>query len=399
VTDRGLEPNTTSSTDSTDSTDGTDSAGAGDRSAALDPVRLSDGVVLLRPWERDDVDAVHRACQDPQIQRWTRVPVPYRREHAEGFVADSPTAWSCGRAAFAVVEVATGELIGAHGFVTAPDEGVAEIGYWTAPQARGRGLTTAATRLVARWAFDVVGLARLDWYAEAGNIASRRVAESSGFVFEGVARRKLQQRGDQVDAWVAGLLPEGLDAPRPTRRVPWIPQAVLADTVVLREFRDDDLTALRQALDDPQIRRWNPHRWAGADPAPNLLAAGRDWSSGTSVAWLVATPTDDSVQGLVAVHSISEFHGTAEIGYWVTATARGRGLATDAVAAATSWVFRNVGLRRIDLLHAVANVASCRVADKCGFSLEGTQRASFVYGDGEPHDEHRHARLRSDLAP
>ena len=173
----------------------------------LTPTRLSDGVVLLRPWEPGDVDAVWQACQDPQIQRWTRVPVPYLRGHAEAFVADSPSAWAGGRASFAVIEVATGQLVGAHGFVTPPADGVAEIGYWTAAWGRGRGLTKAATRLVARWAFDDVRLARLDWFAEVGNVASRRVAQSCGFRFEGVAVAKLQQRGRQADAWVAGLTP------------------------------------------------------------------------------------------------------------------------------------------------------------------------------------------------
>jgi RimJ/RimL family protein N-acetyltransferase len=372
----------------------TSSAGRG-----FDPVELSDGVVRLRPWRPDDADAVYRACQDPLIARWTRVPSPYTRAHAAEFVAASPGAWAAGRPAFAVVEAATGQVVGAHGFVSGIEEGVAEIGYWTAPWGRGRGLTTAATRLLARWAFQRAGVARLDWYAEAGNVASLRVAESSGFRFEGVAPHKLQQRGVQVDAWMAGLLPQWVDAPRPPSRLPWVPQAVLGDAVVLREFRDDDLAALRAALDDPDIRRWNPHRWAGPDPAPAVLAAGRDWSGGTNAAWLVCTPSDDSLRGLVAVHSISEFQGTAEIGYWIVAPARGHGLATAAVTQATTWAFVTVGLRRIDLLHATDNPASCRVALKAGFAAEGTQRASFVYGDDRPHDEHRHARLASDPAP
>jgi len=361
--------------------------------AGIEPVRLSDGRVLLRPWAAGDADAVYRACQDPQIQRWTRVPTPYPRELAQAFVAESPQRWARGLASFAVVEVATGEVVGSHGLVGPPDEGVAEIGYWTAPWGRRRGLTTAATRLVARWAFESLGLARLDWFAEAGNVASRRVAEAAGFVMEGVAARKLQQNGRQVDAWTAGLLPEYLDAPPPSRRVPWSPVEVCGDAVVLRAFRDDDLAALTAALTDPDIRLWNPDRWAGPSPAPRVLAAGQDWSSGTSTAWLISTPDDDALLGLVAVHSISEFQGTAEVGYWTAAQARGRGLATAAVGVAASWAFEELGLRRLDLLHATPNVASCRVAHKAGFALEGVQRASFVYGDDMAYDEHRHARL------
>ena len=134
----------------------------------------------------------------------------------------------------------------------------------------------------------------------------------------------------------------------------------------------------------------------GRIPRPHLLASGRDWTSGTSAAWLICTPDQHDLQGLVALHSISEFQGTAEIGYWVAAPARGRGLAAAAVGAAATWAMRTVGLRRVELLHAVPNTASCRVAERAGFTLEGTQRQSFVYGDDLVYDEHRHARLSSD---
>jgi RimJ/RimL family protein N-acetyltransferase len=369
------------------------------QSLALTPVELTDGVVGLRPWRTEDAEAVYLACQDADIQRWTRVPSPYRRDDARWFVGASAQAWAEGRAAFAVVDAATDEVVGSHGFVTAPDEGVAEIGYWTAPWGRGRGLTTAATRLVARWAFETLGLARLDWYAEVGNIGSRRVAESAGFRFEGTLPGKLQQRGRQVDAWVAGLLPADLDAPRPQRRVPWEPQVVFGDGVVLREFADDDLKALRVALDDPQTQLWNPVHWAGPDRARSVLQHGRDWSSGTFTGWLICTPERHELQGLVAVHSISQFHRTGEVGYWVAAPERGKGLATAALRTASDWAFRTLDLRRLDLAHAVENVASCRVAEKSGFVLEGTHRLAFVYGDGQPHDEHRHARLATVAQP
>ena len=48
---------------------------------------LSDGVVTLRAKARADVDALTAACQDPEIPRWTRVPVPYRRADALGWIA------------------------------------------------------------------------------------------------------------------------------------------------------------------------------------------------------------------------------------------------------------------------------------------------------------------------
>ena len=81
-----------------------------------------------------------------------------------------------------------------------------EIGFWTAPWARGRGVMTAAARLVCRWGFDELGLERIEWWANVGNDASRRVAEKLGFTMEGTCRRRLLHRGERVDGWVGGLL-------------------------------------------------------------------------------------------------------------------------------------------------------------------------------------------------
>jgi RimJ/RimL family protein N-acetyltransferase len=69
------------------------------------------------------------------------------------------------------------------------------------------------------------------------------------------------------------------------------------------------------------------------------------------------------------------------------------------VDVASRWAYATLGLRRLELYHAVANPASCAVAMRAGFRLEGEPRASYRYGDGELYDEHAHARLAEDPAP
>ena len=71
-------------------------------------------------------------------------------------------------------------------------------------------------------------------------------------------------------------------------------------------------------------------------------------------------------------------------------------MAAAAVRTAARFAFEVLGLQRVELFHAVDNPASCRVATKAGFALEGTHRSSFRYGDGRLHDEHSHARLAAD---
>jgi len=155
--------------------------------------------VRLRPWRPDDAPAVFAACQDPEIQRWTQVPVPYAPEHAVEFVGViAPGTWADGGAVFAVEPAGGGPLIGSMGLFP-PRDGVGEAGYWTVPGHRGRGLTGEALRVLAGWALDAVGVHRVELLVDPANVGSRRVAESAGFVAEGTIRQRFLHRGRPSD--------------------------------------------------------------------------------------------------------------------------------------------------------------------------------------------------------
>jgi RimJ/RimL family protein N-acetyltransferase len=155
--------------------------------------------VRLRPWRADDVDAVVAACQDPELQRWTQVPVPYARADAEGFVgAIASSTWADGGALFAVEPVDGGPLAGSIGLVP-PRDGFTEAGYWTAAGSRGRGFTAEALGLLTAWAFDVLGLHRVELHVDPENTGSRRVAERAGFSAEGLVRQRFLHRGRPTD--------------------------------------------------------------------------------------------------------------------------------------------------------------------------------------------------------
>ena len=71
------------------------------------------------------------------------------------------------------------------------------------------------------------------------------------------------------------------------------------------------------------------------------------------------------------------------------------GVATGATVAVAGWALGDLGLHRLELRHSTANPASCRVAVKAGFTLEGTQRSAMRHPDGW-HDMHLHARVQGD---
>lgn len=84
--------------------------------------------------------------------------------------------------------------------------------------------------------------------------------------------------------------------------------------------------------------------------------------------------------------------GSADVRYWVVAHARGRGVASGALCVLTGWALSDLGLHRVELEHSRKNAASCRVAEKAGYLLEGTLRCRVLHEDGW-HDMHLHAHL------
>jgi RimJ/RimL family protein N-acetyltransferase len=174
---------------------------------------LSDGVVTLRPWRRDDAAELVAALDgDEEVTRWLdSIPQPYTDADAHAWLSQTGQAWRDGAAApFAVVEAQTGRLLGGIGIRWNDRVNqIGEIGYWARGDVRGRGYTTRALRLVTDWALDAAGCERLMLRADTRNVPSQRVAERAGFVREGVERsaRFSPRQGRRVDFVVYSRLP------------------------------------------------------------------------------------------------------------------------------------------------------------------------------------------------
>ncbi|HKE66647.1 MAG TPA: GNAT family protein [Micromonosporaceae bacterium] len=165
----------------------------------------------------------------------------------------------------------------------------------------------------------------------------------------------------------------------------------------LRPPVDADAGEVLAMMCDGETRRWNPATSVeDLDTAAHWCRRMADWTSGDHATWAVVDRDSDAFLGCVSIHSVNRVQSDAEIGYRVAPHSRGRGVATEAVAAATVWAFDHLALVRIELAHAVPNPASCVVAERAGYRLEGVLRQSFVYGDGQRYDEHLHARLATD---
>lgn len=184
--------------------------------AGAGPPVLTDGVVLLRPATLDDVDEITLACQDAESQRWTSaLPSPYGRADAVRWVSElGPADWAAQTAVHWAVASADdpGRWAGTMSVrILDRDGDLGDVGYLTAPWARGRGWTTRALVLARDFALGPWRLARLEWRAFVGNEASRRVAQKAGFQMEDVQRGRLVRRGERADAWEGAVLAADLD--------------------------------------------------------------------------------------------------------------------------------------------------------------------------------------------
>src|SRR3954468_3395458 len=140
--------------------------------------------------------------------------------------------------------------------------------------------------------------------------------------------------------------------------------------LVLRRPRADRAGAIAAACADPEIPRFIPFipvPYTLADANAFVADCERTWRESDRRTFVVVDAASDELLGAVSV-VLAE---GGSVGYWLKREARGRGIATEAVAAAVAWALGHGGSRLFLLTHP-DNVASQRVAEKCGFRRAGS---------------------------
>lgn len=172
----------------------------------MEPVTLRTDRLELSVPTAADIDAITTAAQDPEVPRWTTLPSPYDRAHAEAFV-DKAAGWWEDESELTWGVRRGGRWIGMIGLHRVEKRGSAEIGFWMDSAARGHGYLTEAGAAVVEFGFaEPVALARIQWRAVVGNHASARVAQKLGFRYEGLLRQGLSDPRGRHDGWIAALL-------------------------------------------------------------------------------------------------------------------------------------------------------------------------------------------------
>ncbi|MFI1762001.1 GNAT family N-acetyltransferase [Streptomyces sp. NPDC020800] len=175
------------------------------------------------------------------------------------------------------------------------------------------------------------------------------------------------------------------------------PVTLATDRLLLRAVGPDDTEAVHTAAQDPDIQRWissfpSPYLWEHAESFTGQMAPG-GWASDSMYTFGVFLPTGQ----LVGMLSITmRALGVGEVGYWATKEHRGHGYVTEATLAASRWAFTALSVDRLEWRAEVGNRPSRAVAERAGFTVEGTLR-SGVNNKGVRRDCWVGSLLPSDL--
>jgi RimJ/RimL family protein N-acetyltransferase len=365
------------------------------------PAIEADGVTL-RALARPDLDDLLTAYNDWELRRFLPLlPIPFTRTHAEEYLHDVvPKMFTAGGGFWAIADPATDRLVGGIGLdqVTLA-RGQVEIGYWTAPEARGRGVATAAVRALSEYAFQK-GFARLELLTHWENAASQRVALAAGYTREGVRRSALPDRdGGRDDLLVYARL---VDDPRgPAERLlPDLPGGELSDGVVtLRPVMPEDLTfyAALHSLEDVVATSVPPVPPSRTEMELRCDRSQSHWLAGERADMIILDTATGTPAGEIGLYYQEPRTAQAMIGYSMLPAWRGRGYPTRAAQLVALWAFAETGIARLIAGALPTNLGSQRVLEKAGFKREAYLRGRLPGPAGTRSDDVQFALLAEDV--
>lgn len=178
-------------------------------------INLEQGSILVRPYFEKDIKPMYDAVMESinEVSRWLPwFHAGYTMEESGKWIRSRKADWETGNAySFCIMDAEDGTFLGSCGLNHINKMHVfANLGYWIRTSKTGKGAASTAVKLVAGFAFQELGLERVEIVAPVGNHASQRVAEKAGAVKEGVLRNRLIVHGHSTDAVMFSLIPTDL---------------------------------------------------------------------------------------------------------------------------------------------------------------------------------------------
>lgn len=146
----------------------------------------------------------------------------------------------------------------------------------------------------------------------------------------------------------------------------------IADLPSLMEAVHESVTEIMPWMDwcTPAYSEEFAHSWLAMLP--------QAWEQGTQYGLAITDALTGKFLGGTGLNHINYTHRLANVGYWVRTSATGRGIATRAARLVGEFAVKQVGLLRAEIVVAVGNKPSLRVAEKCGCNPEGVLRNRLI---------------------
>ena len=178
-------------------------------------IRLTDGVVLLRPYGSGDVERLYQAARESITEMSPWMPwchADYSIEESRTWIESRAEAWAKGTDYdFVITGAKDGSFLGGCGLNHIDHKNrIANLGYWVRTSRTKRGVASAAVRFLVQFGLGKLKLNRIEIMAAVGNKASQRVAEKVGARREGILRNRIVVRDRVCDAVMFSLIPEDL---------------------------------------------------------------------------------------------------------------------------------------------------------------------------------------------
>jgi RimJ/RimL family protein N-acetyltransferase len=180
-----------------------------------------------------------------------------------------------------------------------------------------------------------------------------------------------------------------------------VPESLESDRLQLRPFRVSDAHQLHEALQE-SIAQLREHLWflpwvaeeqTLQSAEVRCRKAEANFLLRADLAYLAFAKSTGRLVASAGLHRTDWSLPKTEVGYWVRTSEAGKGYATEAVGALTSWALRGLGAKRVELVTDQLNHASRRVAERCGFALEGVLHSVTQSPDGRLRNRCIYARL------
>ncbi|WP_144782436.1 GNAT family N-acetyltransferase [Microbacterium sp. BH-3-3-3] len=156
------------------------------------------------------------------------------------------------------------------------------------------------------------------------------------------------------------------------------PEILRTARLELSAPRENDIAAIHAECQDAAIQRFTtvPAPYLPEDAETFVELTRGWWAEGSEATWAIRL--EGRLVGMVGLAKLPS--GGPEIGYWVSPSVRGQGLATEAARAVVDWGFapERPAIQRIEWRAVVGNAGSARVARALGFRYEGLLRSAHV---------------------